>query len=192
MNRLDDVDRKIITQLQKDGRTTFEALGKLTGYTSMGAKKRMKKLLDEGSITISALLNVKQLEFSAALVFLEMEHSESLRQLLERFRDCPRVVQIFTALGGYNLIAIIVAENRDVLESISLEKCSLRSGRGIRRSEFYPIGNIDYTPFLFIREYLTHKERTITPCGVDCRPCPRYLSKKCVGCPTANYYQGPL
>jgi DNA-binding Lrp family transcriptional regulator len=41
---LDDIDRKIISQLQLDGRTTLEELGKIVGYTSMGVKKRLKKL----------------------------------------------------------------------------------------------------------------------------------------------------
>jgi len=189
---LDDVDRKIISQLQLDGRTTFEELGKIVGYTSMGAKKRLKKLLEQEVIKVSALINLEPLKLYAAIVLLEMESSEAMQRLLERFKDCPRVIHIFTTLGGYNLIALEVAENQDTLESISMEKCSLRSSEGIRRSEFYPIGNIHYSPFLSIREHLTHKEKTITPCNVDCRPCQRYKAQKCVGCPTTHYYHGPL
>lgn len=127
----------------------------------------MKKLLEEEVIKVSALINVKPLNLCAAVVLLEMESSEAMQRLLERYMDCPRVVHIFTSLGGYNLIALVVAENQDTLESISVEKCSLRSGKGIRRSEFYPIGDIHHTPFLSVREHLTHKGRTITPCDVD-------------------------
>ena len=189
---MDDVDRKIISQLQVNGRTTFEELGKIVGYTSMGVKKRLKKLLEQDVIKVSALINLEPLKLYAAIVLLEMESSEAMQKLLERFKDCPRVVQIFTTLGGYNLIALEVAEDKDTLESISMEKCSLRSSEGIRRSEFYPIGNIYHSPFLPIREHLTHKERTTTPCNVDCRPCNRYKAQKCVGCPTAIYYRGTL
>ncbi len=192
MNSLDDVDRKIISQLQLDGRTTFEELGKLTGYTSMGAKKRVKKLLEGGVIKVSALINIKPLNLCGAVMLLEMESSEAMKKLLKRFRDCPRVINIFTSLGGYNLIALVVAENQDTLESISMEKCSIRSSKGVRRSEFYPIGEIHYSPFLSVRERLTHKEKIITPCDVNCKPCTRYQSKKCVGCPATSYYQGSL
>jgi DNA-binding Lrp family transcriptional regulator len=192
MRRLDKIDRKIISQLQLDGRTSFKDLGKLVGYTSMGSKKRLEKLQERCVVKISALLNMESLNLYAAIVLLEMESSEAMDRLLERFKDCPRVVYIFTALGGYNLIALVVAEDRDTLESISMEKCSLRSAEGIRRSEFFPIGNIHYAPFLPLREYLTHKERTITPCNVDCRPCQRYKTQKCVGCPSAHYYEGVL
>ena len=189
---MDEVDRKIISQLQQDGRTTFEELAKIVGFSSMGVKKRVDRLLERGILKVSSLLNVKQLNLQAAVVLIEIESSEALDRLLQRFKDCPRVVNIFTTLGGYNLIALVVAEDQDTLESISMEKCSLRSSEGIRRSEFYPIGNIHYSPFLPIREHLTHKERTTTPCNVDCRPCNRYKAQKCVGCPTAIYYRGTL
>ena len=158
----------------------------------MGIKKRVKKLLEQDVIKVSALLNVKPFNLCAAILFLEIESAEAMQSLLDRFKDCPRVINIFTTLGGYNLIALIVAEDQGTLESISIEKCSLRSSEGIRRSEFYPIGNVQYSPFLSVREYLTHKERTISPCNVDCGPCQRYKSKLCVGCPTTHYYRGPL
>lgn len=189
---MDDIDRKIVSRLQQDGRTTFEELAKITGYTSMGVKKRLEKLLEQDIIEVTALLNPKSLNLYTAIVLLEMESTEAMRKLLERFKDCPRVIHIFTTMGGYNLIAVVVAEDQDTLESISMEKCSLRSSEEIRRSEFYPIGEIHYSSFLAIREHLTHKERTITPCNVDCRPCQRYKEEKCVGCPAAHYYYGPL
>lgn len=189
---MDEIDRKVISQLQLNGRTTYKNLGKLIGYTSMGGKKRLERLQERKIIKVSALLNLKSLNLYAAIVLLEMESAETMNRLLERFKDCPRVVYIFTALGGYNLIALVVAEDQDTLESISMEKCSLRSSEGVRRSEFYPIGDVHYAPFLPLREYLTHKKRTIAPCNVDCRPCQRYRGQKCVGCPSANYYKGSL
>ncbi len=158
----------------------------------MGVQKRVKNLLEKDVIKVSALLNVKPLELYAAILFLEIENAEAMQNLLKRFRNCPRVVQIFNTLGGYNLIALIVAEDQETLKSISLEKCSLRSSKGIRRSEFYPIGDFHYSSFLSVREYLTHKEMTISPCKVDCGLCARYKARKCVGCPATHYYRGVL
>jgi DNA-binding Lrp family transcriptional regulator len=189
---LDEIDKKILSQLQLDGRTTLEQLAKLTGLTSMGVKKRFDKLLKKDTLKVSALVNSTKLDLHAAVVLIEIESSEAMQRLLERFKDCPRVVNIFTALGGFNLIAIVIAEDRDTLESISVEKCSLRSSEGIRRSEFYPIGNIHYSQFLHVREYLAHKDVTQTPCNVDCSTCNRYKTEKCVGCPATTCYRGTL
>ena len=189
---MDEVDRKIITQLQQDGRTTLQDLAKIIGYTSMGTKKRLEKLLKKNTIKITALINPTALKLHPAIVMLEMESAEAMQDLIERFKDCPRVVHIFKTIGGYNLIALVVAENQETLESISTEKCSLRCSRGIRRSEFYPISDTYFSSYLQIRENLAHKEKTFTPCSVDCAPCNRYENQKCVGCPTTSHYRGTL
>lgn len=189
---MDEIDRKIISQLQINGRITLKELAQIIGYTSMGTKKRLQKLLDQKTIQVSALINPTQLKLLPAIVMLEMESAEARQTLIDRFKDCPRVIQIFKTMGGYNLIALVVAENQETLNSISMEKCSLRSNAGIRRSEFYPIGDINFAPFLQVREHLTHKDRTVTPCNIDCRPCSCYKDQTCVGCPAASYYRGTL
>lgn len=189
---MDEVDKKIIAQLQADGRTSLEELAKITGFTSMGTKKRLKKLIEKGIIKISALINPNALGLHPAIVMLEMESAEAMQNVLDRFEDCPRVVQIFKTIGGYNLIALIVAETRETLESISTEKCSLRCSKGIRRSEFYPISDTYFSPFLQIRENLAQKEKKVAPCNIECEPCSRYETQKCVGCPTTSNYKGSL
>lgn len=189
---MDIVDRKIISQLQLDGRATLEELAKYVGFTSMGIKKRLQRLTSQGAIQVSALLNPFFFKLFPAIVLLEMESAEAMQNLLERFKDCPRVVHIFKTIGGYNLIALVIAEDKDTLESISVEKCSLRSSAGIRRSEFYPIGDVYFSPFISVREHLTHKERNSAPCNVNCKPCTRYTTRKCVGCPATIHYRGTL
>jgi DNA-binding Lrp family transcriptional regulator len=189
---LDEIDKKIITQLQADGRATLQELSKSIGFTSMGTKKRLERLLKKDTIKVSALINPSALKLHPAIVMLEMESAEAMQELLNRFEECPRVVHIFKTVGGYNLIALVVAETQETLESISMEKCSLRCSKGIRRSEFYPVSETYFSPFLQIRENLAHKERIVTPCNVACDPCNRYETQKCVGCPTTIYYKGSL
>jgi DNA-binding Lrp family transcriptional regulator len=189
---LDEIDQKIIAQLQTDGRTTLQEISKSIGFTSMGTKKRVERLLKKGIIKVSALINPSALKLHPAIVMLEMENAEAMQELLNRFEECPRVIQIFKTVGGYNLIALVVAETPETLESISMEKCSLRCSKGIRRSEFYPISDTYFSPFLQIREGLAHKERKVTPCKVDCDPCNRFETQKCVGCPTTSHYKGSL
>jgi DNA-binding Lrp family transcriptional regulator len=158
----------------------------------MGTKKRLERLLKKGTIKITALINPTVLKLYPVIVMLEMENAEAIQALLDRFEQCPRVVQIFKTVGGYNLIALVVAENQETLESISMEKCSLRCSKGIRRSEFYPISETYFSPFLQIRENLAHKGNKVTPCNVVCDPCGRYEKQKCVGCPTTTIYKGSL
>lgn len=189
---MDEVDKKIVAQLQQDGRKTLQELAEATGFTSMGTKKRLEKLQENGTIKISALINPEVLKIRAALVMLEMESAEAMEKLLSLWKDCPRVVHMFKTVGGYNLTAIVIAENQETLESTSMSKCSLRCSQGVRRSEYYPISEICYSPYLQIRQDLAHKDRTFTPCKVQCDTCDRFEIKKCVGCPTTKNYKGQL
>jgi Lrp/AsnC family transcriptional regulator for asnA, asnC and gidA len=188
---MDATDKKIVTILQKDGRATLNDIAKNVGLSSMGTKKRLDKLQKDQTIKIAALLNPNALKLYPALVMLEMESAEAMHDLLKRFEKCPRVVQIFKTMGGFNLVALVVAENPETLESISTEKCSLRCSKGIRRSEFYPVSETFFSPFLQIREGLSNKQKK-APCNVDCAPCDRFDAKKCVGCPTTVNYRGTL
>jgi len=189
---LDNLDWEIIRDLQRDGRTTFKKLGETIGFTGLGAKKRVENLLEQDVIKVSALVNAEKLNLRLAIVLLETENVEAMRRIVDRFKDCPRVINFFTTLGGYNLVALMMAEDQDTLESECMENCSLRGCEGIRRSEFYPICNIYYSSFLPLKGYGTSKERTITPCNVDCRFCLGYQDQKCVGCPATKCYRGPL
>ena len=190
--KIDDVDRKIISELLKDGRLSYVDLGKAIGYTIMGAKRRVQKMLSSGLIRVSADINVDKLGLHAALILLEFESREALNRCLEKFKDCPRIVNMFTLFAGYNLAALVIAEDKDTLESESMEKCSLRCSDGVRRTEFYPIGTIFFSPYLKVRMNLVTKDKKITPCRVKCDACERYKADKCVGCPATIYYKGPL
>jgi DNA-binding Lrp family transcriptional regulator len=189
---MDKIDWKLIMELRSDGRKTFKELGEAIGFTSLGAKKRIEKLLKKNLIHISALVNTDALDLRLALILLEIENAETMRNIIDRYSKCPRVINFFTTMGGYNLIALVMAEDQATLESESMEKCALRSGEGIRRSEFYLIGRVHHYPFLPLKADALKGKGDITPCGVQCKVCPSFQDEKCVGCPALSYYRGPL
>ena len=190
--KLDDIDWELIVQLQSDGRKTYKELGKKIGFTSLGAKKRVDKLLSNQLIHISALVNTDILNLHLALILLEIENAETMRKIIDRYNKCPRVINIFTTMGGYNLIALVMAEDQATLESECVEKCALRSGEGIRRSEIYLIGRLHHYSFLPLNAQALREKGDTAPCGVECLLCPSFKDEKCVGCPTLSYYRGPL
>ena len=189
---MDGIDWTLIKQLQSDGRKTFKELGETIGFTSLGAKKRVDKLLEKGIVHISALVNTDALNLRLALILLEIESAETMRKIMDRYSKCPRVINFFTTMGGYNLIALVMAEDQATLESECMEKCALRSGEGIRRSEVYLIGRVHHFPFLPLKADALREKADTAPCGVQCSGCPSFQDKKCVGCPALSYYRGPL
>ena len=189
---MDAVDWTLIRQLQADGRTSYKALGDAVGFSGLGAKKRVEKLLARNVIHPTVLVNTDALDVCLAVILLEMDSADAMRMTIERYRNCPRVLNFFTTLGGYNLIALVMAEDQGTLESESMEQCALRSGAGIRRSEFYPIRSVHYSPLLPLRVASFGVKSDVAPCGVECHGCPSFQTQKCVGCPAVRFYRGPL
>lgn len=189
---MEEVDREIISRLVENGRTPLTELAKEIGYTPMGAKKRLEKLLGRSLVKVSASINVREAGLVPVLVLLEIESGDATRAILRRFERCPRIVYFFTALGGFNLVALMVAEDYKTLESASSEDCSIRNMKGVRRAEYYPIGEVYYEPFLPVRLNLAGRGLERAPCGAECPPCARYRGGECVGCPATKYYRGQL
>ena len=86
---LDDIDWKIIRLLHQDGRKTFRELGKAVGFTGLGAKKRVNRLLEQGVLRVSALVNTEVLDYCLAMILLEMESAEAMRKTMERAHSLP-------------------------------------------------------------------------------------------------------
>jgi len=189
---MDSIDWKLIMELQSDGRKTFKDLGDAIGFTSLGAKKRVDKLLSKEIIDISALVNTDKLNLRLAMILLEIENAEAMRKIIDRYSKCPRIINFFTTMGGYNLIALVMAEDQATLESECVEKCALRSGEGIRRSEIYLIGGVHHYPFMPLKADALRESADMAPCGVKCDECISFEDNKCVGCPALSYYRGPL
>jgi len=186
---IDEVDKQIISILQKDGRASLSEIGKKVRLSHVSVRKRLKNLR-ESIVNISAGLNGEQLGLRVAIVNAEVERPERLRELLDIFSKCPRIVFLTTTTGAYNLMTIMIAEDVDTLHAI-IEVCSVRAQMGIRRSEVI-IGEAPVIPKYLPIKIIATKEDNDAPCGINCSNCIKYIQGKCLACPATKYYKGLL
>ena len=66
--KLDDLDFKIIHQLQGDGRISITDLADKVGSSRPTVTNRLKKLVDEGFVVVNGGLNIRRLGFKVACV----------------------------------------------------------------------------------------------------------------------------
>jgi DNA-binding Lrp family transcriptional regulator len=188
-NTMDALDKKILVILQDDGRASLSEISKKVGISHVGVRKRLQKL-SQNLVKVSVGLNAEELGLRLAIVNAEIESPERLRELIEIFSKCPRIVLLTTTTGAYNLMTVMVAEDADTLNAI-VEVCSVRAKRGIRRSEV-TIAEAPAVPNYLQIKTIATKEDEDAPCGINCGKCVRYQEKKCLGCPATKYYRGPL
>jgi Lrp/AsnC family transcriptional regulator for asnA, asnC and gidA len=185
----DDIDKIIISELQKDGRATLSQIGEKIGISHVAVRKRLEKLLKENLINVSANLNMESTDAKTAIITVEVENYERLQKLEELFADCPRVILTLT-LSASNLMMVIFGENITTLESI-IGVCSVRVQKGIRRSDVQ-IGNLPLYPKFLPLRICGERNKDNAPCGANCANCKKFMDKKCLGCPPTRCYTGPL
>jgi Lrp/AsnC family leucine-responsive transcriptional regulator len=188
---LDDTDKKLISILQKNGRTSLSEIGKDLGMSHVAVSKRLDKLVQAELVKITAGVNAEYLDAKVLFMGLETEDMEVAERIQKKYMDCPRLLMFAPVTGRYNVFAVMVAEDTWSLESI-IGTCSMRTEPGVRRSESW-FGNAPVSPkYLQVDLAPGISGSSVSPCGRDCGSCKRYKADKCVGCPPTEVYRGHL
>jgi len=189
--RLDDIDKKLVSILQKNGRTSLSEIGKDLGMSHVAVSKRLDKLVQSELVRITAGVNAEYLDTKVLFMGLETEDMEVAERIQAKYMDCPRLLMYAPVTGRYNVFAVMVAEDTWSLESI-IGTCSMRTEPGVRRSESW-FGNAPISPkYLQVDLAPGNSNSSVSPCGRDCGACKRYTADKCVGCPPTSVYKGKL
>ncbi|MBY6082430.1 Lrp/AsnC family transcriptional regulator [Ruegeria arenilitoris] len=111
--RLDEIDRKILAELQADGRMTNVELAKRVGISAPPCLRRVRTLEEAGFIRgYHAEVNARELGFEVqvfAMVGLESQAEAELRAFEDRCRDWPLVRECHMLNGEVDFILKCVA-----------------------------------------------------------------------------------
>lgn len=188
---MDDIDKNLISILQKNGRTSLSDIGKKLGMSHVAISKRLDKLVGSNLVQITAGVNTEYLDAKIFFMGLETENMEVAERIQEDYKNCPRLLMLAPVTGRYNIFAVMIAEDTWSLESI-IGTCSIRTEPGVRRSESW-FGNAPiYPQFIPLDLAPATTGSPISPCGRNCGTCKRYVANKCMGCPQTSVYRGKL
>ena len=110
---LDDIDRALIKELEKDARVSSDVLAKSMNISSTTIRRRTRKLIQEGIIKIVAIPDLKKLGFSF-IVGIQMElDQKKIDYVAGELIKHPNVRMIWTVTGRYNLTAMAVFESTE-------------------------------------------------------------------------------
>ncbi|UCH56733.1 MAG: AsnC family transcriptional regulator [Candidatus Bathyarchaeota archaeon] len=184
--KLDELDIKILHQLQQDGRISITELAERVDSSRPTVTNRLRQLQDERHVIIQGGLNMKTSGFKMACVGLEVRNEESRIQMEQFLRRCPRVLFIFRTPEKANIHIGVWGEEDQTINS------TIESFRDL------PDVDIIYSHYLGrpvhgdIAIRVTPVTEEKTPCGKTCSQCHRYRNGWCLGCPSTSDYQNPL
>ncbi|GAB3594098.1 Lrp/AsnC family transcriptional regulator [Angustibacter peucedani] len=131
---LDDVSKRIIEQLQEDGRRPYAAIGKAVGLSEAAVRQRVQRLLDAGVMQIVAVTDPLQVGFSRqAMIGVRAEGD--LGAVADRLAEMPEVDYVVVTAGSFDLLVEAVCEDDDAL--LELISTRIRTITGVRSTETF-------------------------------------------------------
>lgn len=131
---LDDIDRRMIDILRRDGRRTAPQLALDLGIGRATAYNRLDRLIDEKVITgFSARVDHRATgQTVAALVLVNVEQAR-WRDMHARLVALPGVDWIGVTAGQYDYAIILRADSLDHLRDVALQE--LQQTEGVRSAQ---------------------------------------------------------
>jgi len=114
---LDEISKRIIEQLQADGRQSYAAIGKAIGLSEAAVRQRVQRLHEAGVMQIVAVTDPLKLGFRRqAMIGLRCDGD--LEKLADQLAAMDEIDYVVLTAGSFDLLLEVVCEDDDHLLEI--------------------------------------------------------------------------
>ena len=123
---IDDLDRRLLAELQNDARASNAELARRFNLSAPGLQKRLTKLEQRGVIKRYATIVQREAVGLDLLCFVHVmlahHRPQSVKRFPSRVEDMPEVLECHFLTGEFDYLMKVVLENHDHLERFLFEK----------------------------------------------------------------------
>ncbi len=135
MDKVDNLDRKILSILSRNARIPFKDVAAKCGVSRAAIHQRVQRLVESGVITGSGFdVNPKSLGYSTCTyVGLNLERGSMYKEVVKRIINIPEIVECHFTTGPYTML--LKAYARDNEELMDLLNNKLQTIAGVVSTE---------------------------------------------------------
>ena len=135
MEKIDNLDRKILSILSKNARIPFKDVAAECGVSRAAIHQRVQHLIDNGVIVGSGFdINPKSLGYSTCTdVGLNLERGSMYKEVVEWVINIPEVIECHFTTGPYTMLVKLYARDNEQLMDLLNNK--LQSIAGVVSTE---------------------------------------------------------
>ena len=111
---LDELAKRIIEELQADGRKPYAAIAESVGLSEAAVRQRVKRLIDSKLLQIVAVTDPVKDGFTRQAM-IGVRVSGDLQAVAENFEAFPEVDYIVITAGSFDLLVEVVCEDDEHL-----------------------------------------------------------------------------
>jgi Lrp/AsnC family transcriptional regulator for asnA, asnC and gidA len=114
---LDEISKRIIEQLQADGRQSYAAIGKAVGLSEAAARQRVQRLHDAGIMQIVAVTDPLKLGFQRQAM-IGVRCDSDPQKLADHLAGMDEIDYVVLTAGSFDVLLEVVCEDDDHLLEI--------------------------------------------------------------------------
>jgi Lrp/AsnC family transcriptional regulator, regulator for asnA, asnC and gidA len=131
---VDDVGKRLIEELQQDGRRSYAALAKTVGLSEAAVRQRVQRMVDSGLMQVVAVTDPLQVGFRRqAMIGLRVEGD--LVRVADELAKIDEVDYVVVTAGSFDILLELVCEDDDHLLRVLTER--IRALPGVRDTETF-------------------------------------------------------
>ncbi len=131
---LDETSKRIIEQLQEDGRRPYAAIGKAVGLSEAAVRQRVQRLIDGGVMQIVAVTDPLQVGFTRqAMIGVRVDGDINL--VADQLAAMPEMDYVVVTAGSFVVLVEVVCEDDDHLLDVVSHR--IRGLAGVRSTETF-------------------------------------------------------
>ena len=117
MDKIDNLDKKILNILSKNAHIPFKDVAAECGVSRAAIHQRVQHLIDNGTITGSGFdVNPKSLGYSTCTyVGLNLERGSMYKKVVEKLINIPEIIECHFTTGPYTMLLKLYAQDNEQL-----------------------------------------------------------------------------
>jgi Lrp/AsnC family transcriptional regulator for asnA, asnC and gidA len=131
---LDEVSKKIIEELQLDGRRPYAAIAASVGLSEAAVRQRVQRMVRTGVVQIVAVTNPLHLGFNRQAM-LGIRVDGPLDPVIQAISALDEVAYVVITAGSFDVLAEVICENDEHLLQVMNER--IRTIEGVRSTETF-------------------------------------------------------
>ena len=130
----DDIDKALVTALQRNGRESYATLAKIVGLSEAAVRQRVQRLLDDGVVQIVGVTDPMVMGFQRwAMIGIVVEGD--VRKVADQLTAIDEIDYVVLTAGSFDLLIEVVCEDDDRL--LALLNDHVRSIPAVRSTETF-------------------------------------------------------
>ncbi len=132
---ISELDKRIIEQLQEEGRRPFTQIAADLGVSEAAVRARTNRMIDKGILQIVGVTDPLKLGFQQwAMIGVKVEAAR-LIEVAEQIAEFPETDYVVVTAGTYDILVECVAEDNEAL--LQFLSGRLRKIPGVRETETF-------------------------------------------------------